>query len=182
MKLQFHQNLLPPIFFVGNFIRPRAPWNPTPGRRRMVTTDPSRLYFTLRLATIPWMRGDAHPQTLLGIGGPMIVYGFDSIAPMLDNEGYLFKLLANDTGVVLFPHTTEHRDATQSGIKYADDSRGNALAAMIKPGRIEFRFHRGFSDDRVKQLAERILALPELQFASGATVTYQARTPIHGSD
>ena len=35
----------------------------------------------------------------------MIVYGFDSIAPLLDNDGYLFKLLVNDTGVVLFPHT-----------------------------------------------------------------------------
>ena len=112
----------------------------------------------------------------------MIVYGFDSIALLLENDGYLFKLLANDAGVVLFPHTTEHRDATQPGIKYADDSRGNALAAMVKPGRIEFRFHYGFSDERVKTLAERMLALPELQFASGATITYQARTLIHGSD
>ena len=112
----------------------------------------------------------------------MIVYGFDSIAPLLENDGYLFKLLANDTGVVLFPHTTEHRDATQPGIKYADDSRGNALAAMVKPGRIEFRFHRGFSDERVKKLSERILALPELQFALAATITYQARTLIHGLD
>ncbi len=112
----------------------------------------------------------------------MIVCEFDSIAPLLESDGYLFKLLANDTGVVLFPHTIEHRDATQPGIKYADDSRGNALAAMVKPGRIEFRYHRGFSDDRVKQLSERMLALPELQFASGSTITYQARTLIHGSD
>ena len=112
----------------------------------------------------------------------MIVYGFDSIAPLLENDGYLFKLLANDIGVVLFPHTTEHRDATQPGIKYDDDSRGNALAAMVKPGRIEFRFHGGFSDQRVKQLAERILALHELQFASDSTVTYQARTLVLGRD
>ena len=112
----------------------------------------------------------------------MIVYGFDSIAPLLENDAYLFKLLANDTGVVLFPHTTEHRDATRPGITYADDSRGNALAAMVKPGRIEFRFHRGFSDDRVKLLAQRMLAVPELQFAIDTTVTYQARTLIHGSD
>ena len=112
----------------------------------------------------------------------MIVYGFDSIAPLLENDGYLFKLLANENGVVLFPHTTEHRDATQPGIKYADDSRGNALAAMVKPNRIEFRFHLGFSDERVKQLAKRILALPEFQFAADSAITYQARTLIHGSD
>ena len=106
----------------------------------------------------------------------MIVYGFESVLPLLENEGYLFKLLANDNGVVLFPHTTEHRDATHPGIKYEDDSKGNALAAMVKPGRIEFRFHRAFSDERVKQLAQRIRTLPELQFAESSTVTYQGRT------
>ena len=111
----------------------------------------------------------------------MIVYGLTSIAPLLENDGYLFKLLANEVGVVLFPRTTEHCDATQPGIKYVEDSRGNALAAMVKPGRIEFRFHRGFSDERVKNLAERILTLPELQFVSDATVTYQARTLIQGT-
>lgn len=105
----------------------------------------------------------------------MIVYGFDSILPMLEQDSYLFKLLANDNGVVFFPHTTEHRDAMRPGIKYADDSCGNALAAMVKPGRIEFRFHQGFSDERVRQLSRRILVLPELKFAENATVTYQGR-------
>jgi hypothetical protein len=90
----------------------------------------------------------------------MIVYGFDSIAPLLEQDGYLFKMLANDSGVVLFPHNTEHRDATQPGIKYVDDSGGNAIAAMVKPGLIEFRYHRQFTDERVKRLAERILTLP----------------------
>lgn len=112
----------------------------------------------------------------------MIVYGFDSIAPMLEQDGYLFKILANDSGVVFFPHTTEHRDATQPGIKYADDSRGNALAAMVKPGRIEFRLHQQFTDERVKQLAERMLTLPELEFARSFVVTYQARTLALGAD
>ena len=106
----------------------------------------------------------------------MLVYGFDSIETMLEEDGYLFKLLANDTGVVLFPHTTEHRDATQPGIKYADDSLGNALAAMVKPDRIEFRFHKQFSDERVKELAVRMLDLPQLEFARSFVVTYQGRT------
>jgi hypothetical protein len=101
----------------------------------------------------------------------MIVYGFDSIAAMLEQEGYLFKMLANDSGVVLFPCTAEHCDAAQPGIKYADDSRGNALAAMVKPGRIEFRFHRQFSDERVRELTNRILALPEFEFARSFVVT-----------
>lgn len=105
----------------------------------------------------------------------MVVYGFDSIASLLEHNSYLFKLLANDAGVVLFPHTTEHRDATQPGIRYADDSGGNALAAMVKPGLLEFRFHRDFSDERVRRIAQRMLALPELHFAADSTVTYQAR-------
>ena len=53
---------------------------------------------------------------------------------------------------------------------------------MVKPGRIEFRFHRHFTDERVKQLAERMLSLPELEFARSFAVTYQARTLILGAD
>lgn len=105
----------------------------------------------------------------------MVVYGFETIESMLNEDGFLFKLLLNDTGVVLFPHTTEHRDATQTGIRYQDDSQGNALAAMVKPGRIEFRFHRSFSDERVGALVTRMLQLPEMQFARNNSITYQAR-------
>lgn len=105
----------------------------------------------------------------------MNVYGFDSIARLLEQDHYLFKLLANESGVVLFPHTTEHRDATQPGIRYADDSGGNALAAMVKPGWIEFRYHQQFSDQRVTQLAQRMRSLPELEFARSFAVTYKAQ-------
>ena len=106
----------------------------------------------------------------------MIIYGYDSIASMLELDGYQFKMLLNEIGVVLFPCTTEHRDAAQPGIHYADDYQGNALAAMVQPGRVEFRYHRQFSDQRVKQLVARMLKLPELDFAREFVVTYQART------
>ncbi|MFO0943644.1 MAG: hypothetical protein U0930_23155 [Pirellulales bacterium] len=108
----------------------------------------------------------------------MIVYGYESIAHLLSQEGYLFKMLLNDVGVVLFPHTTEHRDATHPGIMYADDSRGNAIAAMVKPGRIEIRHHQQFSDQRVKRLVEQMLELPELSFAKSFVVTYQGRVIV----
>lgn len=108
----------------------------------------------------------------------MVVYGFDSIAPLLQQEAYLFKLLANDAAVVLFRHTVEHRDAGQPGIMYVDDASGNALAAIVKPGRIEFRFHHQYSDARVRHLTERILALPEMVFASSFLVTYQGRVVL----
>lgn len=105
----------------------------------------------------------------------MLVYGFDSIAPLLGQDGYLFKMLVNDTGIVLFPHTTEHQDETRPGIQYVEESAGNALAAVVMPGRIELRFHRQFSDERVKRLVEKMLLLPELKFARTFLVTYQAR-------
>jgi hypothetical protein len=108
----------------------------------------------------------------------MIVYGLESIASVLDESGYEFKLLANDNGVVLFPRNMQHRDAGQPGIKYDDESRGNALAAMVRPGRIELRFHKQFSDDRVRTLMRRIISLPELDFAKSFAVTYQGRTLI----
>ena len=109
------------------------------------------------------------------------VYGIDSIEAMLELESYLFKIIASDADVVAFPHTTEHRDASQPGIQYADDSQGNALSGIVKPGRIEFRFHRQFSDKRVQELASRILRQPEFEFASSFAVVYQGRTIIAGS-
>ena len=105
----------------------------------------------------------------------MKTHGLESVESLLKDEGFLFKLIANDAGVVLFPYTTEHRDACAPGIRYADDSAGNALAAMVKPGRIEFRFHTAFSDERVRLLVSRILACDEMTFARSFTVTYQGR-------
>ena len=108
------------------------------------------------------------------------IHGLDSIEPLLRDGGYLFKLVANEQAVLLFPASIEHRDATRPGLRYQDDSAGNALAAMVKPGRIEFRLHRGFSDERVRLLARRMLGCPELAFAAGFAVTYQGRTLIAG--
>lgn len=108
----------------------------------------------------------------------MKVSGFESVEPLLDSEGYVFKLLANDLGVIFFPRTTEHRDVQIAGLRYADDSGGNALAAMVVPGRIEFRFHQSFSDERVRKIADALFKQPELEFASGFEVTYQGRLLI----
>ncbi len=114
----------------------------------------------------------------------MVVYGFDSIANLLQQQGFQFKLLANEAGIVFFPRTTEHRDAGQPGIRYADDSQGNALAAMVSPGSIDFRFHRDFTEQRVVNLMVSLLRLPELEFARTFTITYQAsplRVPPSGN-
>ena len=105
----------------------------------------------------------------------MNVYGADAAEQMAESDGFLFKLIANETAVAFFPCTTEHRDVKQPGLSYEDDSTGNALAAMVKPGFIEFRFHKSFSDERVRNIAQTIINHPSVNFASGFRVTYQGR-------
>jgi hypothetical protein len=108
----------------------------------------------------------------------MQVYGVDSVRSELESGGYVVKLVANDRTAVVFPRTSEHRDIKMSGLTYGDDSKGNALAAMLSPGRLEFRHHRAFSDERVKRIAEAILEHPDMAFARGSRVTYQGRVLI----
>ncbi|MGE0608028.1 MAG: hypothetical protein AB7O62_13120 [Pirellulales bacterium] len=57
---------------------------------------------------------------------------------------------------------------------------GNALAAMVKMRRIEFRFHRDFDDGRVRRIAESMLQQPELAFARSFDILYQNRLIIAG--
>ena len=54
----------------------------------------------------------------------MNVYGYESVCELLEHDGFLFRILANDTGVVLFPHTMEHRDATQPGFDMLKSRKG----------------------------------------------------------
>ena len=111
----------------------------------------------------------------------MTIYDFKLVSSLIESEHYLFKLIANEFGVVFLLHTTEHRDAGRANIKYADNYAGNALAAMVKPGVIEFRYHKEFSDDRAKAVARSIIDHPTLSFALNFTVTYQNRTLITGN-
>ena len=108
----------------------------------------------------------------------MMVYGRETLEMLLRTGNAALKMVANETAVYLFSESIEHRDAIQPGLRYEDDSAGNALAGMLRPGRIEFRHHRGFADERVRQLAQRILRHPDLPSLSGFTVTYQGRVII----
>ena len=108
----------------------------------------------------------------------MKVYGMESVESLLESDGYLFKMVANEVGVILFPHTSEHSDNHLPGIRYADDSAGNALAAMVKPGRIEFRHHQSFPEERVHRVATAILRHPELAWAWSFAVSYRGRTLV----
>jgi len=108
----------------------------------------------------------------------MRVYGLDSVQSLLEAGEYFFKLIANERAVVLFPHVTEHRDVDVAGLSYQDESQGNALAATVKRGRIDFRFHRHFSDERVGNLVKIMQLQPEMTFAAEFEFAYQGR-PIN---
>ena len=106
----------------------------------------------------------------------MNFYGLEFLQAALLEEHYFFKLVANDRGVYFFPHSLEHREARQPALRYEDDYAGNALAAIVKPRRIDFRFHRDFSAQRVRNIAERILSHPEIPWPENVAVTYQGRS------
>ena len=72
----------------------------------------------------------------------MKIIGEEFLRSAVDSDGFFFKAILNEMGASLFPHTTKHRDATQTGMCYKDDSMGNALAATIKPHQIDIRHHR----------------------------------------
>lgn len=114
----------------------------------------------------------------------MHVYGRDSIETLLQEDSYVFKLLVNDHGVLLFSRDIEHEQISEPEIRYEADSQGNALAGLVKPGHIELRHHNAFGDERVRLLMERLLELPEMAFARDFEVVYQGRVliakPIQG--
>jgi hypothetical protein len=85
------------------------------------------------------------------------------------------KFILNDSGIHFFPATQEHRDTKSQGLSYEDDYRGNAVAGLVMPGRVEIRFHKAFSDDRIRTIWRSVLSSPELANARFGQLYYQGR-------
>jgi len=49
------------------------------------------------------------------------------------------------------------------------------MAAMLKPGAIEIRFHKRYTDQAVARILKSLLATPELAPMAGWAITYQGR-------
>ena len=103
------------------------------------------------------------------------VSGFDSIKRLINAEDFTFKMILNESGALLFPKEAQHSSMKANGLSYEDDYKGNALAAMIRKGVIEIRYHRDFSDERVSRIVKGLLALPLMSFAKTFAVSYQGR-------
>ena len=106
----------------------------------------------------------------------MLLTGAEWLESLARQTGFSAKLVFNDAGAIFFPANLQHRDQKAANISYQDDYAGNALAAMIAPGRIEIRYHRDFTDQHVTQIVQNMLAEPSLAFMQSWQVTYQGRT------
>ena len=105
----------------------------------------------------------------------MIISGSSLIEELLGQTYFEAKCVFNEEAVVFFPVSKQHRDIKLYGLNYDDDYRGNALAAMIKPGVVEIRYHKAFSDAQVRLIWNRIMIDPAGEFLLGWKVTYQGR-------
>ncbi len=105
----------------------------------------------------------------------MLLTGVDYLAGLVEGGGFSAKMVFNGRGAIIFPVAAEHRDQTAAGISYKDNYEGNALAAMLTPGKIEIRYHNSFTDTAVTRIVTALLAQPELAFMKTWQVVYQGR-------
>ena len=85
------------------------------------------------------------------------------------------KFILNEGGIIFFPATQQHRDIKLHGLSYEDDYRGNAVAGLVMPGRVEVRYHGAFSDERIRNLWTRVMKIPEVAGAGLGRLYYQGR-------
>lgn len=105
----------------------------------------------------------------------MFLSGFEWLKALATEGGFSAKMVFNDAGAVAFSSDLQHCDQKGPQISYEDNYAGNALAAMLAPERIEIRYHKAFTDQRVTQIVRSLLAEPPLAFMRDWQVTYQGR-------
>ena len=94
----------------------------------------------------------------------MAFVGVGYIARCAEHEYFEAKIVFNEVGGVFGPPTGEHRNMRTEGVCYKDNYEGNALAAMIYPGKIDVRYHKNFSGPRVKEILDALLRHEGLAF------------------
>ena len=94
---------------------------------------------------------------------------------LLTDKNRDLKFILNASAIIFFPANQQHRDVKAEGVSYEDDYRGNALAGLVKPDRVEIRFHQVYSDERVRNIWASVLKNPELAGISLGPVYYQGR-------
>ena len=111
----------------------------------------------------------------------MYLSGIEPLETLTKQASFSAKVVLNEAGAIFFSSHLQHREQKGPEISYEDNYAGNALAAMLAPGRIEIRYHRDFTDERVARLVRALLSEPSLAFMRGWHATYQGR-PVHLGD
>ena len=105
----------------------------------------------------------------------MLIIGLDQIKPDLLQQHFTAKMVFNAHGALFFPTSEEHQTQSADQISYEDNYKGNAMAAMLAPNKIEIRYHKAFTDAQVARIIKALKAHPELVFMSDWQTTYQGR-------
>ena len=105
----------------------------------------------------------------------MHLQGIDYIQEEAAKPYFSAKMVFNAKGAIFFSVRSQHQDMTGPEIRYRDNYQGNAMAAMLAPGKIEIRFHQGYSDRQAAQIIQSLKQQPELSFMADWEVLYQGR-------
>lgn len=104
----------------------------------------------------------------------MEIVGLDYLQSLIEKQYWSAKMVFNARGAIVFPVHREHRDHSIDCVRYADNYKGNAMAAMLSPGRIEIRYHEAFRDAEVSEIIRKLL-VTEFFADFQWSVTYQGR-------
>jgi hypothetical protein len=104
----------------------------------------------------------------------MIVAGLESIPDSVNQPPKFAKFILNETAIVFFRFSTQHQDVKLHGLSY-EDHRGNAVAGSFANDRVDIRFHKDFSDERIRGIWMQVCSEPTLSFLHGFELYYQGR-------
>lgn len=93
----------------------------------------------------------------------------------LGQKNASLKFILNDTAVVFFPSTQQHRDVKTTHLSYEDHYQGNAAAGLLIDGRVEIRFHSRYSEARIRSIWSSIQASSEFAGVNLGTLFYRGR-------
>lgn len=102
----------------------------------------------------------------------MNFYGIEYFSDLLTRPHWEAKCLVGETGAAFFPSGIQHAQAGFPGLTYRDDHTGTALAGIVKPGVLELRLHRHFSDEHVIALWQRVIAQAPTPGVKGLHLIY----------
>ena len=83
-------------------------------------------------------------------------------------------MICNETAIVFFRFSVQHRDIKLHGLTY-EDRQGNTVAGSFTDARVDIRFHREFSDERIRIMWSQARAEPTLRFLRDWPLYYQGR-------